>query len=86
MLFLLALLVGQGSASVASGAPAVMLSSMNTDSVCEQMKQIEGMDQSILGQYTATIKKVRLGRDELSPRAFVCIPMHVSVCTLYFSR
>ncbi|XP_023680586.1 kinase D-interacting substrate of 220 kDa B isoform X2 [Paramormyrops kingsleyae] len=57
---------GLGSASVASGAPAVMLSSMNTDSVCEQMKQIEGMDQSMLAQYTATIKKANVNGRVLS--------------------
>lgn len=48
----------QGSASVVSGAPAILLSSMTTEAVCERVRQIEGIDQSMLGQYTATIRKV----------------------------
>lgn len=31
---------------------------MNVDAVCEKLKQIEGLDQSMLPQYCATIKKV----------------------------
>ena len=31
---------------------------MNVDAVCEKLKQIEGLDQSLLPQYCATIKKV----------------------------
>ncbi|XP_041721793.1 kinase D-interacting substrate of 220 kDa B isoform X4 [Coregonus clupeaformis] len=50
----------QGSASVVSGTPAILLSSMNTDAVCERVKQIEGIDQSMLTQYTATIKKANV--------------------------
>ena len=41
-----------------SGTPAILLSSMNTDAVCERVKHTEGMDQSMMAQYTATIKKV----------------------------
>ena len=48
----------QGSASVVSGTPGILLSSMNTDAVCERIKVMEGIDQSLLAQYTATIKKV----------------------------
>uniref|UniRef100_A0A665UCY1 Kinase D-interacting substrate of 220 kDa B-like n=1 Tax=Echeneis naucrates TaxID=173247 RepID=A0A665UCY1_ECHNA len=48
----------QGSASVVSGAPAILLSSMTTEAVCERVRQIEGIDQSMMGQYTATIRKV----------------------------
>jgi ankyrin repeat-rich membrane spanning protein len=49
---------------VVSATPAILLSSMNTDAVCERVKQIEGIDQSMLVQYTATIKKVSLrGRE-----------------------
>ncbi|KAM4633521.1 kinase D-interacting substrate of 220 kDa B [Polymixia lowei] len=51
---------GLGSASVVSGTPALLLSSMNTDSVCERVKQIEGIDKSMLAQYTATIKKANV--------------------------
>lgn len=41
-------------------SPAVVLSSMNTDAVCERLKQIDGIDSSMMAQYTSTIKKVRL--------------------------
>lgn len=37
-----------------------LLSSMNTDAVCECVKQIDGIDTSMLPQYSSTIKKVRL--------------------------
>ncbi|XP_056151156.1 kinase D-interacting substrate of 220 kDa B [Lampris incognitus] len=50
----------QGSASVISGTPAILLSSMTTDAVCERVRQIEGIDQSMLAQYTATIKKANV--------------------------
>ncbi|XP_034152684.1 kinase D-interacting substrate of 220 kDa B isoform X2 [Esox lucius] len=50
----------QGPASVVSAAPAVLLSSMNTDAVCERVKQIDGIDQSMLTQYAATIKKANV--------------------------
>uniref|UniRef100_A0A4W5MFX8 Kinase D-interacting substrate of 220 kDa n=1 Tax=Hucho hucho TaxID=62062 RepID=A0A4W5MFX8_9TELE len=54
------LCVCQGSASVVSATPVILLSSMNTDAVCERVKQIEGIDQSMLVQYTATIKKANV--------------------------
>lgn len=50
--------VYQGSASVVSGTPSILLSSMSTDVVCERVKLIDGMDQNMFSQYTATIKKV----------------------------
>ncbi|XP_020310884.1 kinase D-interacting substrate of 220 kDa B isoform X5 [Oncorhynchus kisutch] len=50
----------RGSASVVSATPGILLSSMNTDAVCERVKQIEGIDQSMLVQYTATIKKANV--------------------------
>uniref|UniRef100_UPI003AAD82D9 kinase D-interacting substrate of 220 kDa B-like n=1 Tax=Centroberyx gerrardi TaxID=166262 RepID=UPI003AAD82D9 len=50
----------QGSASVVSGVPPVLLSSMTTDGVCERVRQIDGIDQSMMGQYTATIKKANV--------------------------
>ncbi|MFT7802843.1 kinase D-interacting substrate of 220 kDa-like [Arapaima gigas] len=56
----------KGPPSLVSGAPAVLLSSMNTDTVCERMKQIEGIDQSMLGQYTSTIKKANVNGRVLS--------------------
>ncbi|XP_045835693.1 kinase D-interacting substrate of 220 kDa isoform X10 [Meles meles] len=43
----------------ASGAVA-SLNSMNVDAVCEKLKQIEGLDQSMLPQYCATIKKANI--------------------------
>uniref|UniRef100_A0A674C440 Kinase D-interacting substrate of 220 kDa n=1 Tax=Salmo trutta TaxID=8032 RepID=A0A674C440_SALTR len=52
--------VCQGSASVVSATPVILLSSMNTDAVCERVKQIDGIDQSMLVQYTATIKKANV--------------------------
>lgn len=39
--------------------PAVPLSSMNTDAVCDLIKHIDGMDAAMLPQYGATVKKVR---------------------------
>ncbi|KAJ8383260.1 hypothetical protein AAFF_G00222730 [Aldrovandia affinis] len=57
---------GLGSASVASGATVTLLSSMNTDSVCERVKQIEGIDQSMLTQYTSTVKKANVNGRVLS--------------------
>lgn len=41
-----------------SGAPAILLSSMATEAVCERVRQIDGIDQSMMGQYAATIRKV----------------------------
>ncbi|KAM5263200.1 kinase D-interacting substrate of 220 kDa isoform 2-T2 [Ctenodactylus gundi] len=43
-------------------APGTVLSlnSMNVDAVCEKLKQIEGLDQSMLPQYCATIKKANI--------------------------
>lgn len=49
-------LVPQGS--VVSATPCVLLSSMTTETVCERVRQMEGMDQSMMGQYSATIRKV----------------------------
>ncbi|XP_070697967.1 kinase D-interacting substrate of 220 kDa B [Pempheris klunzingeri] len=41
-------------------SPAVLLSSMNTDAVCERLKQTDGLDPSMLPQYTSTIKKANI--------------------------
>ncbi|XP_060090122.1 kinase D-interacting substrate of 220 kDa isoform X2 [Heteronotia binoei] len=43
-----------------SGVPHVPLSSMTVDAVCEKLKQIEGLDQSMVPQYSATIKKANI--------------------------
>ncbi|XP_061598864.1 kinase D-interacting substrate of 220 kDa B isoform X2 [Cololabis saira] len=40
--------------------PAALLSSLSTDAVCERLKQIDGIDPSMLPQYTATIKKANI--------------------------
>ncbi|XP_058143886.1 kinase D-interacting substrate of 220 kDa isoform X3 [Dasypus novemcinctus] len=40
--------------------PIILLNSMNVDAVCEKLKQIEGLDQSMLPQYCATIKKANI--------------------------
>ncbi|KAM7368427.1 hypothetical protein PAMP_014649 [Pampus punctatissimus] len=55
-----------GSASVVSGTPSILLSSMATESVCERVRQIDGIDQSMLGQYTATIRKANVNGRVLS--------------------
>lgn len=39
---------------------AVSLNSMNVDAVCERLKQIEGLDQSMLPQYCATVRKANI--------------------------
>lgn len=44
--------------SVVSATPGVLLSSMTTEAVCERVRQMEGIDQSMMGQYSATIRKV----------------------------
>ncbi|XP_036405167.1 kinase D-interacting substrate of 220 kDa B isoform X2 [Megalops cyprinoides] len=55
-----------GSASVVSGSVSTLLSSMNTDGVCERVRQIDGIDPSMLAQYTATIKKANVNGRVLS--------------------
>ncbi|XP_028250574.1 kinase D-interacting substrate of 220 kDa B isoform X2 [Parambassis ranga] len=40
--------------------PAALLSSLNTDAVCERLSQIDGIDPSMLAQYTSTIKKANI--------------------------
>ncbi|XP_044024071.1 kinase D-interacting substrate of 220 kDa B isoform X6 [Siniperca chuatsi] len=56
----------RGSASVVSGAPAILLSSMTTEAVCERVRQIEGIDQSMMVQYSATIRKANVNGRVLS--------------------
>lgn len=43
-----------------AAAPWAALTSMNTDAVCDRVKLIDGLDASMLEQYTTTIKKVRM--------------------------
>ncbi|KAM4693834.1 kinase D-interacting substrate of 220 kDa isoform 2-T2 [Discoglossus pictus] len=51
---------GLATAGSAAGAHTSTLGSMNVDAVCEKLKQIEGLDQSMLAQYTATIRKANI--------------------------
>uniref|UniRef100_A0A7M4ELI3 Kinase D interacting substrate 220 n=1 Tax=Crocodylus porosus TaxID=8502 RepID=A0A7M4ELI3_CROPO len=44
----------------ATGGAHVSLSSLTVESVCEKLKQIEGLDQNMLSQYCATIKKANI--------------------------
>ncbi|XP_075873339.1 kinase D-interacting substrate of 220 kDa B isoform X2 [Nelusetta ayraudi] len=52
--------------SVVSAAPGVLLSSMSTEAVCERVRQMEGMDQSMTGQYSATVRKANVNGRVLS--------------------
>ncbi|XP_052391226.1 kinase D-interacting substrate of 220 kDa B isoform X2 [Carassius gibelio] len=56
----------RGAASVVSGNPSILLSSMSTDAVCERVRLINGIDQNMLSQYTATIKKANINGRVLS--------------------
>ncbi|KAL7379667.1 hypothetical protein ABVT39_003797 [Epinephelus coioides] len=47
-------------------SPLVLLSSMNTDAVCERLRQLDGIDPSMLPQYTSTIKKANINGRVLS--------------------
>uniref|UniRef100_A0A4W3IBF5 Kinase D-interacting substrate 220b n=1 Tax=Callorhinchus milii TaxID=7868 RepID=A0A4W3IBF5_CALMI len=46
--------------SVAPVSTAALLSSMNVDGICAKVKQLEGLDQAMLLQYVATIKKANI--------------------------
>ncbi|KAM5163478.1 kinase D-interacting substrate of 220 kDa isoform 1-T2 [Mantella aurantiaca] len=48
-----------GGGGVAA-AHSSTLSALNVDAVCEKLKHIEGLDQSMLVQYTATIRKANI--------------------------
>ncbi|XP_054239327.1 kinase D-interacting substrate of 220 kDa isoform X5 [Indicator indicator] len=50
---------GAGTGSTA-GASQVSLSSMSVEAVCEKLKQIDGLEQSMLPQYSATIRKANI--------------------------
>ncbi|NXP69812.1 KDIS Kinase, partial [Ramphastos sulfuratus] len=43
-----------------AGAPQVSLSSMSVEAVCERLKQVDGLEQSLLPQYAATIRKANI--------------------------
>uniref|UniRef100_A0A4W3HQ45 Kinase D-interacting substrate 220b n=1 Tax=Callorhinchus milii TaxID=7868 RepID=A0A4W3HQ45_CALMI len=43
-----------------SMSTAALLSSMNVDGICAKVKQLEGLDQAMLLQYVATIKKANI--------------------------
>ncbi|TNN80238.1 Kinase D-interacting substrate [Liparis tanakae] len=47
-------------------SPALRLSSMNTDTVCERLRQLDGIDPSMLPPYTSTIKKANINGRVLS--------------------
>ncbi|XP_039571520.1 kinase D-interacting substrate of 220 kDa [Passer montanus] len=51
--------MGAGTGS-ATGGSQVPLSTMSVEAVCEKLKQIDGLDQSMLPQYSATIKKANI--------------------------
>ncbi|XP_074548089.1 kinase D-interacting substrate of 220 kDa B isoform X2 [Halichoeres trimaculatus] len=46
--------------------PAVLLSSLNTDAVCERLKLIDGIDSTMLPQYISTVKKANINGRVLS--------------------
>ncbi|XP_053443620.1 kinase D-interacting substrate of 220 kDa isoform X3 [Nycticebus coucang] len=49
-----------GLGSGPAPGPVIALNSLSVDTVCEKLKQIEGLDQSMLPQYCATIKKANI--------------------------
>ncbi|XP_012678836.2 kinase D-interacting substrate of 220 kDa B isoform X3 [Clupea harengus] len=57
---------GLAPGSGVAAAPWIPLSSMSTDAVCERVKQTEGLDTSMLEQYTSTIKKANVNGRVLS--------------------
>uniref|UniRef100_A0AAY4AL90 KAP NTPase domain-containing protein n=1 Tax=Denticeps clupeoides TaxID=299321 RepID=A0AAY4AL90_9TELE len=56
----------RGSGSVMPGSQWVLLSAMNTDAMCERIRQIEGIAPDMLDQYTTTIKKANINGKVLS--------------------
>uniref|UniRef100_A0A671NET6 Kinase D-interacting substrate of 220 kDa-like n=1 Tax=Sinocyclocheilus anshuiensis TaxID=1608454 RepID=A0A671NET6_9TELE len=49
-----------------ASTPSILLASMSTDVVCERVRLIDGIDQNMLSQYTATIKKANINGRVLS--------------------
>uniref|UniRef100_A0A673L9L3 Kinase D-interacting substrate of 220 kDa-like n=1 Tax=Sinocyclocheilus rhinocerous TaxID=307959 RepID=A0A673L9L3_9TELE len=58
--------LGLGSGSVVSSGSQVLLSSLSIDGVCEKLRQIQGLDSSMLEQYIGTIKKANVNGRVLS--------------------
>uniref|UniRef100_A0A672SR19 Kinase D interacting substrate 220 n=1 Tax=Sinocyclocheilus grahami TaxID=75366 RepID=A0A672SR19_SINGR len=56
----------RGSGSVVSSGSQVLLSSLSIDGVCEKLRQIQGLDSSMLEQYIGTIKKANVNGRVLS--------------------
>ncbi|XP_052001471.1 kinase D-interacting substrate of 220 kDa isoform X1 [Xyrauchen texanus] len=52
--------VKQVSGSGVSSGPQVLLSSLSIEGVCEKLKQIQGLDSSMLDEYISTIKKANV--------------------------
>uniref|UniRef100_UPI00398EB2A2 kinase D-interacting substrate of 220 kDa-like isoform X1 n=1 Tax=Pristiophorus japonicus TaxID=55135 RepID=UPI00398EB2A2 len=46
--------------SVATACTTTPLSSMNVDAICERLKHLEGIDQTMLLQYISTVKKANI--------------------------
>ncbi|KAG9336175.1 hypothetical protein JZ751_002522 [Albula glossodonta] len=68
-MFLSSMNISQGGLSCCVYAVVqapVFLSSMTTDTVCERLQQIKGLDQSMLEQYTNTIRKANVNGRVLS--------------------
>ncbi|XP_009291460.1 kinase D-interacting substrate of 220 kDa B-like isoform X3 [Danio rerio] len=57
---------GLGLGSVVSSGSQVLLSSLTIDGVCEKLRQIQGLDSSMLEQYIGTIKKANVNGRVLS--------------------
>ncbi|XP_021246170.1 kinase D-interacting substrate of 220 kDa isoform X2 [Numida meleagris] len=51
---------GAAGAGPTTGVSHVPLSTMSVEAVCEKLKQIDGLDQSMLPQYSATIRKANI--------------------------
>ncbi|KAM9355175.1 kinase D-interacting substrate of 220 kDa B [Pholidichthys leucotaenia] len=59
--------VVHGPGSVVSAAPPILLlSTMTTEDVCELVRQMDGIDQSMMAQYSATIRKANVNGRVLS--------------------
>nr|XP_038967543.1 kinase D-interacting substrate of 220 kDa isoform X12 [Rattus norvegicus] len=56
----------QRQATVPATGSSLLLSSMTVDVVCEKLRQIEGLDQSMMPQYCTTIKKANINGRVLS--------------------
>lgn len=53
-------------AAVPAAGSSLLLSSMTVDVICEKLRQIEGLDQSMMPQYCTTIKKANINGRVLS--------------------